>query len=125
GDGYSTFALPDLRGEFIRGHDNGRGIDNNRAIGSFQENMLKSHYHQLSLAVLRGMDSTNLGSLGVDNGIGSPLLAAYVPNAATQFTLYRHNGSRYSASDNQGAVWPNDGTETRPRNVALTPIIKY
>lgn len=28
GDGSTTFNLPDLRGEFIRGLDNGRGIDN-------------------------------------------------------------------------------------------------
>jgi len=28
GDGATTFALPDLRGEFIRGWDNGRGLDN-------------------------------------------------------------------------------------------------
>ena len=30
GDGSTTFALPDLRGEFIRGWDDGRGIDTSR-----------------------------------------------------------------------------------------------
>jgi microcystin-dependent protein len=29
GDGSTTFNLPDLRGEFVRGWDNGRGVDNN------------------------------------------------------------------------------------------------
>ncbi|WP_414500070.1 phage tail protein [Zymobacter sp. IVIA_12111.31 C1] len=36
GDGSTTFNLPDLRGEFIRGWDNGRGVDSGRQIGSWQ-----------------------------------------------------------------------------------------
>lgn len=38
GDGSTTFNLPDLRGEFIRGWDNGRGIDAGRVLGSSQTN---------------------------------------------------------------------------------------
>ncbi|EAA5621877.1 tail fiber protein [Salmonella enterica] len=33
---YPAGILPDLRGEFIRGWDDGRGIDNSRALLSFQ-----------------------------------------------------------------------------------------
>jgi phage-related tail fiber protein len=33
GDGVNTFNIPDLRGEFIRGWDNGRGVDSNRSLG--------------------------------------------------------------------------------------------
>lgn len=40
-----TFLLPDTRGEFVRGLDNGRGIDNDRTIGSAQGDMIKSHTH--------------------------------------------------------------------------------
>ena len=29
-----TFNLPDLRGEFVRGFDNGRGVDSGRSIAS-------------------------------------------------------------------------------------------
>ena len=36
GDGSTTFHLPDLRAEFIRGYDNGRGIDTDRVFGSSQ-----------------------------------------------------------------------------------------
>ena len=36
GNGTTTFNLPDLRGEFIRGLDLGRGIDAGRILGSFQ-----------------------------------------------------------------------------------------
>ncbi len=45
GDGLSSFTLPDLRGEFIRGLDKGRGADANRALGSYQEDAFKSHNH--------------------------------------------------------------------------------
>lgn len=44
-DSDSTFKLPDLRGEFVRGWDHGRGVDAGRALGSFQEDAFKSHYH--------------------------------------------------------------------------------
>ena len=37
----TTFALPDLRGLFIRGWDNGRGIDVGRTFGSYQEDALQ------------------------------------------------------------------------------------
>lgn len=37
GDGSSTFNLPDLRGEFVRGLDDGRGVDAGRTLGSSQE----------------------------------------------------------------------------------------
>ena len=37
GDSSTTFTLPDLRGEFIRGFDNGRGIDSGRGYGVFQD----------------------------------------------------------------------------------------
>lgn len=37
GDGSTTFNLPDLRGEFLRGWDDGRGVDSGRVFGSFQE----------------------------------------------------------------------------------------
>ncbi|MEH6566916.1 MAG: phage tail protein, partial [Halopseudomonas sp.] len=36
GDGFNTFNLPDLRGEFIRGWDDGKGVDVGRALGSWQ-----------------------------------------------------------------------------------------
>ena len=36
GDGSTTFNLPDLRGQFLRGWDNGKGIDTGRSIGTTQ-----------------------------------------------------------------------------------------
>jgi len=47
GNGSTTFRIPDTRGEFIRGFDNGRGVDTGRIIGTNQSDELKSHSHQL------------------------------------------------------------------------------
>lgn len=50
GDGFTTFNLPDLRGEFIRGWDDGRGVDGGRAFGSAQAGAIQSHDHAGSSA---------------------------------------------------------------------------
>lgn len=49
GDGATTFRIPDGRGEFMRGWDDGRGADAGRAIGSWQADDLKSHTHTVPL----------------------------------------------------------------------------
>ncbi|WP_342361408.1 tail fiber protein [Terrarubrum flagellatum] len=45
GNGTTTFSIPDLRGEFIRGWDDGKGIDSGRAIGSTQASQNLAHTH--------------------------------------------------------------------------------
>lgn len=51
GDGSTTFAVPDMRGEFLRGWDDGRGIDAGRVFGSAQTDAFKSHTHSWDLAI--------------------------------------------------------------------------
>src|SRR6478736_1555074 len=48
GDGSTTFNLPDLRGEFLRALDDGRGVDTSRALGSAQDGQNLSHVHGIS-----------------------------------------------------------------------------
>lgn len=50
GDGFNTFNLPDLRGEFLRGWDDGRGVDGGRGFGSAQSGSIESHDHTGSSA---------------------------------------------------------------------------
>ncbi len=42
GDGATTFNLPDARGVVSRGVDNGRGLDPDRALGSYQEDAIRN-----------------------------------------------------------------------------------
>lgn len=54
GDGLTTFNLPDFRGYFPRGFDDGRGLDTGRVFGSEQDDELGSHDHNIQgYAVLR------------------------------------------------------------------------
>ena len=45
GDSSTTFLLPDLRGAFVRGWDNGRTVDNGRAFGNNQVSAPSGHQH--------------------------------------------------------------------------------
>ncbi|EIZ3533369.1 phage tail protein, partial [Escherichia coli] len=43
---YPANKLPDLRGEFIRGWDDGRGLDAGRALLSLQDDSFEAHRHE-------------------------------------------------------------------------------
>jgi microcystin-dependent protein len=62
GDSSTTFTLPDLRGEFIRGFDNGRGIDSGRGYGVFQDKDTSSGSHT------HGYQRGTTGSATTDGG---------------------------------------------------------
>ncbi|MGE2476887.1 phage tail protein [Escherichia coli] len=113
---YPTLKLPDLRGEFIRGWDDGRGIDTGRALLSIQTGMLEKHRHivvandgydtkdEWELATIfkktytqgRGLDASNTGG----NLIPSPTLHS------------------------RGSIGNTGGSETRPRNIAFNYIVR-
>lgn len=106
GDGTTTFNLPDLRGRFVRGMDNGAGRDPNAAtrtamasggntgdnIGSVQADDIKSHSHRLAVQ--------NLSAGGSGARYGDP----YSPGTSTWTT---------------GGIESTGGAETRPINIYL------
>ena len=98
GDGVETFGIPDLRGEFIRGWDNSRGVDYGRQFATFQADELRSHTHSVNES---GDDVSSDGK--------------YIDSIAT-------NNSKQPINSN--VVNHTGGNETRPRNIALIYIIK-
>ncbi|HGC3353013.1 TPA: phage tail protein [Escherichia coli] len=73
---YPTLRLPDLRGEFIRGWDDGRKVDTGRALLSFQEGTIVSGFDDNDTGDISSLGSTQYGfgdaltsnQLGVING---------------------------------------------------------
>ncbi|EPR0072976.1 phage tail protein, partial [Escherichia coli] len=73
---YPTLRLPDLRGEFIRGWDDGRKVDTGRALLSFQEGTIVSGFDDNDTGDISSLGSTKYGfgdaltsnQLGVING---------------------------------------------------------
>lgn len=72
GDGSTTFNLPDLRGEFIRGWDHARNVDTGRVFGSWQVDEFKSHTHQMRVQASSGFPNARDGG-----GQANPASGAY------------------------------------------------
>ena len=126
-------SLPDLRGEFVRGWDDGKGTDSGRSIRSGQTELFKEHTHTPSVSQTTTGDhnhsfkasnragdedawsNTNKGFIGDNDG------SAFTQAADTN-KIY-DNGSH---THNVGVTIANTGgAETRPRNIALLACIKY
>jgi microcystin-dependent protein len=110
GDGSTTFNLPDLRGRFPRGYDNGAGVDPGRAFGSVQADSFASHNHGVN-------DPTHAHSSSAAAS-GNQILAAGSNGAAI-------NGNSTGFASTGITIQSTGGTETRPKNVALLACIKY
>ena len=96
----TTFRIPDLRGEFVRGWDDSRGVDSGRGIGVYQVDAFKAHRHLLLFKSLPGANTS-------------------VPIEPVLTENYQAEGY----SDSQVSL--EGGTETRPRNASLLYCIKF
>jgi microcystin-dependent protein len=112
GNGTTTFNLPDLRGEFIRGLDDGRGVDSGRTLGSFQANSIQSHTHSV---IDGGHSHPNAGGSGA---VGSG--SFYAGQSNNTFVMSGNANTLTGIS-----IGSTGGIETRPRNIALLACIKY
>ena len=117
GDGSTTFNLPDLRGEFMRGWDDGRGIDRGRAFGSAQGDAIRNITGSIDTGSHNGQqlfdEATAQGALAIsrkqwkkwtgDSGDG---------------------GNNPAAFDFDASRVVPTASENRPRNIALLACIK-
>ena len=115
---YPTGILPDLRGEFIRGWDNGRGIDNTRNLLSTQCGSLAiadTDPKGIDLCGLRYIDSSNPNKT---EGIGCDKVPVndYPDNVYAVWRDVSANSQLKNYSSLFGVV--------RPRNIAFMYIVK-
>ncbi|EOF5576769.1 phage tail protein [Salmonella enterica] len=123
---YPTNKLPDLRGEFIRGWDDGRGMDTGRAILSAQGDAIRNIYGEFK--------TVNTENYSIWESVGS-FKGAVVPlNPSTNnsyFSLVRSMVTERS----EGSVYPKvigldasrivpTANENRPRNIAFNYIVR-
>jgi microcystin-dependent protein len=120
GDGSTTFRIPDLRGEFLRGFDDGRGADAGRGIGTFQDGQLLSHGHAIT-------DPTHAHGVAGNNGGTAGIVATYnVANDTAYFLQTGGTNQINTAASSTGITIANTGgAENRPRNIALLACIKF
>ena len=104
GNGSTTFQLPDLRGQFIRGWDHGRGVDSGRSFGSGQTEQMITHTHTYT----DELSETAPAALGT-SGAANPHCIFDVP-ASPEFT-------ETTSSEGGGSIVP--------ANVMLLYCIKY
>ena len=119
----STFNLPYLRGEFIRGFDNGRGVDSGRSIASSQSSQNQSHTHSgsaTSTVTDPGHRHTTKGHGTQDDG-GGNLTGSTSGSSSSSSMFDNTTGISVSTSVTVGSE---GGSETRVRNVAMMYIIK-
>ncbi len=110
GDGVTTFNLPDTRGYFVRGFDQGAGNDPdvatrhalyNGSILAYQNDKIKSHKHQQTT---NAYDWDTSYSWGTHSNGSVAKHADAISSAYTQLT---------------------GGSETRPKNINFFYLIKY
>ncbi len=148
GDGSTTFNLPDRRGVFMRGVDDGRGIDPGRALGSIQGSQNLSHNHGATIYE-NGWHGHGASASGVgdhvhnmtfrpyqwDHGITGEVGDNGDPNYGAQVT----SGTMQGAGAHSHTIWIegsgththgayigyDGGNESRPINAADLFCIKY
>lgn len=127
GDGSSTFNLPDLRGQFVRGWDNNAGVDASRTFGSTQTDQNKNHTHTTdSVTLTGGIRKISEGFLSGGSATGVFTKTSDGNNSITgSSSTSPVGGVDFDGTHSHTISSSGGGTEARPKNVALMYIIKF
>lgn len=139
GKGYddgATFSLPDLRGEFVRGYDNGAGNDPDASsrtdsgggatgdmVGTKQDYAVKDHFHKHHHKVTAAQQDLYLENHDTDTTkVGNYSSTGY----DTSDDMDDSDSTEVGVNDSDGATitTTNSSTESRPKNIALMFIIR-
>lgn len=145
GDGTTTFNLPDMRGEFVRGLDDGRGVDGGRSLGSTQSSANLSHTHTGTTGN-QSADHTHSGTTSTNGdhnhgvpdqdqnaGFGGNFDSGGVESVDRYVTTTTNGAHNHtittggaSASHTHSFTTASSGnSEARPRNVAWLACIRF
>ena len=122
---YPTNKLPDLRGEFIRGWDDSRGIDTGRSLlsgqaATFIRTALQDYYgYDLNTNVKVGIAFATADSVITVGNPANPKAgnnSDYVPASADNSIT----GTQRAAEDNFTGAW----ISMRPRNLSFNYIVR-
>ena len=141
----NNFNVPDLRGEFVRGFDDSRGVDSGRNVGTAQGGQNEQHNHPASSNASVSDSghfhhSFKLGNAG-QSRFNSTLNSNVTPASGTGAANLNEGYNIVSRSEeadvgktstkttgvnvNVSTNTSNDGgSEARPRNIAMLYIIK-
>ncbi|KHS86572.1 phage tail protein [Pectobacterium carotovorum] len=119
---YPSGRLPDLRGEFIRGWDDGRGVDTDRGLFSEQSDAIRN----ITGSLLYGHDAdVTAPTKNSSSGAMYYDLNEKLYDRDNYLTLTNHTvtNSWYPAKLDASRVVPT-ASENRPRNIAFNYIVR-
>ncbi|MGS3062143.1 phage tail-collar fiber domain-containing protein [Escherichia coli] len=111
---YPTNKLPDLRGEFIRGWDDGRNVDAGRALLSQQGDAMQ----KISGTVADNAMGTSASGSGAMTITGASGTTYYASAAASSSYIY------YKTIGIDSSLVARTANENRPRNIAFNYIVR-
>jgi microcystin-dependent protein len=124
GDGATTFNLPESRGEFFRGLDDGRGVDVGRTIASAQSEMVGPHGHTATSASA-GSHGHVMVMRARRGGNGNSYPRGWDGGDVDLLSNDGYSTTTDGAHAHTITVNTSTGTENRPRNKAKLVCIRY
>ncbi|EKQ3335141.1 phage tail protein [Escherichia coli] len=118
---YPTNKLPDLRGEFIRGWDDGRGIDTNRSLLSSQGDTIRN----ITGFINEVKGTIDTATFRLQTGTGAFALASQATrNIYNNLGTYETKNTPYTGFSFDASRVVPTASENRPRNIAFNYIVR-